>query len=84
MVNDHASWDPVFGLPDYSYEYRVIKRAHLVVHVLRCVNGLNECLHVKVPISSENSPCQKRLHCAVYACARMPNAQRPKPNAGRP
>ena len=48
MVNDHASWDPVYGLPDYSWEYRVVKRAHLVVHVLRCVNGLSECLHVKV------------------------------------
>jgi hypothetical protein len=48
MVNDHASWDPVFGLPDYSWEYLVVKRAHLVVHVLRCVNGLSECLHVKV------------------------------------
>ena len=34
-------------MPDYSYAYLVIKRAHLVVHVLRCVNGLNECLHVK-------------------------------------
>ena len=38
----------MFGLPDYSWEYRVVKRAHVVVHALRCVNALTECIHLRV------------------------------------
>ena len=34
--------------------YRLVRRCHLVIHFIRCVNGLRECLSLKA--SREFSP----------------------------
>lgn len=47
-MSESPSWDTEYSIRDYSWQYRLVKRFHLVIHVVRCVNGLRECLRLKV------------------------------------
>ena len=43
-----SDWDPEFGRRDLNRDYRLVKRLHLVVHFIRCVQSFRDCLHLKV------------------------------------
>ena len=45
-----SDWDPEFGRRDLSQKYRLVKRLHLVVHFIRCVQSFRDCLHLKVSL----------------------------------
>ena len=47
-MSEWGDWDPEFGRRDLSKEYRLVKRLHLVVHFIRCVQSFRDCLHLKV------------------------------------
>jgi hypothetical protein len=46
-MSEWGDWDPEFGRRDLSWQYRLTKRLHLVVHFIRCVHSFRDCLHLK-------------------------------------